>query len=266
MEKLKIVFLGDIVGKSGRKALALFRNRLMDSYNPDFIIANGENLAGGFGLTIEKVMELKDLGINVITTGNHVWDKKDFVKQLDHLDYVLRPANYPDGVPGRGWGIWHINNIPIAVVNLQGRIFMDPIDCPFRRMDEIMKDYLSGVKVIVVDFHAEATAEKICLGYYLAGRVSAVIGTHTHVQTADERIIKEFTGYITDAGMCGAIDSSIGMEVKDAIERIIYHIPRKFSVAGGKTQLNGVFIEVETSTGKCLRIERIYWKEGDDRN
>ncbi|MGC8754612.1 MAG: TIGR00282 family metallophosphoesterase [Thermosulfidibacteraceae bacterium] len=266
MNIIRIVFLGDIMGRPGRRAVYTFWEKLKSIYKPDFIIANGENAAGGFGLTLEKAKELKEIGIDVITTGNHIWDKKEFVRHIDTIEYVLRPANYPPGVPGRGWGIWNLKDVPIAVINLQGRVFMDPIDCPFRKVDEILNNYLTGIKVIIVDFHAEATAEKICMGYYLKKRVSAVLGTHTHVQTADERIIENYTGYITDVGMCGAVDSSIGVEVKEATERLIYQVPIKFNVASGKTQLNGVFLEIEKETGRCLKIERINWKEGNGGN
>lgn len=261
MDKVKVLFIGDIVGKPGRKIVEKTLIPLRKTYEPDFIVANGENIAGGFGLTIEKVLELKSIGIDVITTGNHVWDRKEFIKHLDSTDFVLRPANYPPGVPGRGWGIWNVRGIPVGVLNLQGRVFMEPIDCPFRIAETIVENYMNNLKVIIVDFHAEATAEKICMAYFLATKVSAVLGTHTHVQTADERIIKEHTGYITDVGMCGPIESSIGIKIEEAMQRLLYQIPQKFSVAEGKSQFNGVYLEIEASTGRCLKIERIDIRE-----
>ncbi len=257
---MRLIFIGDIVGKPGRRAVKLWLPQLKDKYKPDIVIANGENAAGGFGLTKEITNELLDMGIDVITTGNHVWDKKEFVKEIDLFPQVLRPANYPEGVPGNGWLIKDINGDKIAVINLSGRIFMECLDCPFRKADEILKQ-IEDIKVKIVDFHAETTAEKKLFAFYLTGRVSAVIGTHTHVQTCDEQILEGFTGYISDVGMTGPINSSIGMDYKEALNRIIFHIPQKFKVAKGPTMLNGVFVEIDNLTGRCLKIERIYLTE-----
>ena len=263
---MNILFIGDVVGKPGRKALKMWLPELREKYEVHLVIANGENAAGGFGLTREVVQELLDLGVDVITTGNHVWDKKEFVKEMDSVLEVLRPANYPPGVPGRGWLIKEVEGIPVCVINLQGRVFMECLDCPFRRLDEILSSLGDGIKIKIVDFHAEATAEKKVFGFYFAKRVSAILGTHTHVQTCDEEIIDGFTGYISDVGMTGPINSSIGMDYKEVLERILYHVPRKFKVAKGPVMLNGVFLEVDHETGRCLKIERIFLKEGVDEN
>lgn len=258
---MRVLFIGDVVGKPGRKALKMWLPELRVRYAPDLVIANGENAAGGFGLTKDVYHELLDLGVDVLTSGNHIWDKKEFVKEMDSFDRVLRPANFPEGVPGRGWMIVDVKGTPVAVISLQGRIFMECIDCPFRCCDSLLKVIGEEVKVKIVDFHAEATAEKSLLGFYLAGRVTAVLGTHTHVQTCDERIIDGYTGYITDVGMTGPVNSSIGMDYAEVLERMIYHIPKKFKVAKGPVMLNGVFLKVDETTGACTLIERIYLKE-----
>ncbi len=258
---MRILFIGDIVGRAGRKALKMWLPALKDKYAPHLIIANGENAAGGFGLTKEIYQELLELGIDVVTTGNHVWNKKEFVKEMDSFDRLLRPANYPAGTPGRGWLALDVDGVSVAVINLQGRVFMECIDCPFRAMDSLLNLIGSDIKVKIVDFHAEATAEKSLLAFYLTGRVSAVLGTHTHVQTCDERILDGYTGFITDVGMTGPINSSIGMDFKEALYRIIYHVPVKFKVAKGPVMLNGVFLEVDEESGRCLKLERIFLKE-----
>ncbi len=258
---MRILFIGDVVGRPGRRAVKMWLPQLKERYRPHLVVANGENAAGGFGLTRDVYNELIDSGIDVLTGGNHIWDKKEFVKEMDGLPQVLRPANYPEGVPGRGWLIQQTEAGPVAVINLQGRIFMECLDCPFRTMDNLLKLIGDGIKVKIVDFHAEATAEKSLLAFYLSGRVSAVLGTHTHVQTCDERILDGYTGFITDVGMTGPINSSIGMDFPEVLERIIYHIPRKFKVAKGPVMLNAVFLEVDEATGRCLKIERIFLKE-----
>ncbi len=259
---MRILFIGDIVGKPGRRAVKLWLPLLKEKYDPQLVIANGENAAGGFGLTKETYQELIDAGIDVLTGGNHIWDKKEFVKEMDSFEHVLRPANYPEGVPGRGWLVRHVGDVPVAVINLQGRIFMECIDCPFRTADALLKLIGDDIRVKIVDFHAEATAEKSLLAFYLTGRVTAVLGTHTHVQTCDERILDDYTGFITDVGMTGPVNSSIGMDFPEVLERIIYHLPRKFKVAKGPVMLNAVLLEVDETTGRCLKIERINLKEG----
>ncbi len=261
---MRVLFIGDVVGKPGRRALRRWLGELRERYAPSLVIANGENAAGGFGLTREIYQELLSLGVDVITTGNHVWNKKEFVKEMDSFVKLLRPANYPEGVPGRGWLIEDVEGVPVAVINLQGRVFMECTDCPFRTADALLKLIGDGVKVRIVDFHAEATAEKSLLAFYLTGRVSAVLGTHTHVQTCDERILDNFTGFITDVGMTGPVNSSIGMDFEEALYRMLYRIPAKFKVAKGPVMLNGVVLDVDTETGRCLKLERLFLKEGED--
>ncbi len=263
---MRVLFIGDVVGKPGRRALRQWLSQLKEEFSPDLVIANVENAAGGFGLTKDVYNELLSLGVDVMTSGNHIWDKKEFVKEMDSFTQVLRPANYPEGVPGRGWLLTHVGETPVAVINLQGRIFMECLDCPFRTADALLKVIGDGVKVRIVDFHAEATAEKSLLAFYLTGRVSAVLGTHTHVQTADERVLDNFTGFITDVGMTGALNSSIGMEFKDVLDRMIYHIPRKFKVAKGPVMLNGVVLDIDEESGKCLKIERLFLREEGQGN
>lgn len=256
---MKVVFIGDVVGRPGRKALKMWLPRIREEYSPHMVIANGENAAGGFGLTKEVANELLDLGIDVLTTGNHVWDKKEFVKDIELFPQILRPLNYPEGVPGKGWLVKNIDGTDVAVLNAAGRIFMECLDCPFRKTDEALKQI--NAKIKIVDFHAETTAEKKLYAFYFTQRVSAVLGTHTHVQTCDEQIIDGYTGFISDAGMTGPINSSIGMDYKEALTRIVLHLPQKFKVAKGPVMLNGVYMEFDREDGKCLKIERIWFSE-----
>ncbi len=251
---MKILFLGDIVGKPGRRAVKKFLSEFRDF---DFLIANVENSAGGFGITGPVFNELKEMGIDVMTSGNHIWDKKDGAKVLDEYpEFILRPANYPPGVMGKGYTVRKKNNFKIGVINLQGRVFMDPIDDPFRKAEEILDEIRSEADIIIVDFHAEATAEKQALGWFLDGKVTAVIGTHTHVQTADERLLKKGTFYITDAGMCGSVDSVIGTKIEDALYRIRFQIPVRFNVAKGEEEVQGVLIEIDNA-GRVVDYKRI---------
>lgn len=256
-EFLRILFLGDVVGKPGRRALKIFLPKLKEKYVPHLTLANCENSAGGFGFTEKVMQEMEESGVDVFTSGNHIWDKKEILEWIDRVENVLRPANYPDGVPGRGWGIFGTGAGKVGVLNLSGRVFMEPLDCPFRTADRIVKEMSERTNVIIVDMHAEATSEKMAMGFYLNGRVSAVIGTHTHVQTADERILDGGTGYITDAGMVGDVDGVIGMARDIAIERFLLHIPRKFEVAKGENiEIQGVFLKINMD-GKCVEIKRI---------
>ncbi len=253
---MKILFIGDIVGKPGRMAVHELLPVIIAQNGIDFVIANCENAAAGFGVTAEIVQDLFSCNIDVLTSGNHIWDKKEVMNFIDEYERLLRPANYPKGAPGRGGVLTYTGGgIPVGVINLQGRIFMNPIDCPFRTADlEIEK--LDKARIIVVDMHAEATSEKIALSWYLNGRVSAVLGTHTHVQTADERILPGGTACITDAGMTGSLDSVIGMQ-KDAImNRFLLQIPNKFDVAKGDIHLQGVVVEI-LPDGKASDIKRL---------
>ena len=257
-DRIRILFIGDIIGRPGRKALNIFLPTLLEKYSPTIIIGNGENAAGGNGMTEEVCREL--LGrLDVITSGNHIWDKKEIFSFFEVEPRLLRPANYPSGAPGYGYNIYKLESgLSIAVINLQGRIFMWNIDCPFKTADKIIPEVASQADIIFVDFHAEATSEKQALGRYLDGRVSAVVGTHTHVQTADERILPGGTAYITDAGMTGSYDSVIGVEVEDALYRVINSVPNRFTIAKGDVRLSAIEIEIDNNSGKALSINRIF--------
>jgi metallophosphoesterase (TIGR00282 family) len=254
---MKIFFIGDIMGSPGRKAISALLHKVVDKYSIDLVVANCENASGGIGITPEVAEQLFQMGIDVMTSGNHIWKHKEIQPYLEANDRLLRPANYPAGTPGRGLTIIETAaGESAAVLNLEGRIFMNPLDCPFRTADQELSSLPPHVKVILVDMHAEATSEKMALGWYLDGRVSAVIGTHTHVQTADERILPGGVGYLTDAGMTGPGDGIIGMERQVIIERFLSQLPQKFKVAGQNIQLQGVVIDIE-SNGKCRDIIRI---------
>jgi len=255
---VNILFVGDIFGKPGRTTASEFIPRLRQERAVDFCIANGENSAGGFGITENGVSKLFSYGIDVITTGNHVWDRQETADILSREPRLLRPANYPPGLPGGGSLVAETaHGIKVAVLNLQGRIFMPPIDCPFRTSDRIVGELEQETPVIIVDFHAEASAEKIALSWYLDGRASAVLGTHTHVMTADERILPKGTAAITDVGMTGPHDSIIGVRVEQSIKRIITQVPVRFAPATENLRLNAVLVDVDESTGRARSIERI---------
>ena len=255
---VRILFIGDIVGKAGRQAVSRELHRLVDRHMVDLVVANGENAAGGFGLTEEVAGELFKLGVDLITSGNHIWDKRDALDYLKREERVIRPANYPDGTPGFGSALLSTaGGVKVAVLNLEGRVFMNNLDCPFRVADREITRLANETPVIVVDFHAEATSEKIALGWHLDGRVSAVIGTHTHVQTADERILAAGTAFISDAGMTGAFDSVIGVRKEEAIQKFLTQLPVKFEVAKSNIRLNGAVVEIDEHTGKAVGIERI---------
>ncbi|MBI4337426.1 MAG: TIGR00282 family metallophosphoesterase [Chloroflexi bacterium] len=248
----RILMMGDVVGRPGRRALKALLPALRQEHRLDLVIANGENAAGGFGLTPETVEEILQAGVDVITTGNHVWDKKEIVPHLDGELPLVRPLNYPPGVPGRG----HLEKNGVLVVNLMGRVFMNTLDCPFRAMDALLARGALP-RMIVVDFHAEATSEKQAMGWYLDGRVSAVVGTHTHVPTADARLLPKGTAAVTDVGMCGPRDSIIGNEPGDVLRRFLYQTPQALNVPSGPVQLNAVLIEVDETTGRALHIVRV---------
>lgn len=258
---MKVLFIGDIVGKIGRITTKALLPTIVNRYKIDIVIANGENAAGGFGITDKVVSEILSYGVHIITTGNHVWDKKEFIPQISKIDRVLRPLNYPQGVPGYGSIIYTLNNgSKVAVVNISGRVFMTNIDCPFRTGKEEVERLADSTKVIIIDFHAEATSEKIAFGYFIDGKVSAVIGTHTHVQTADERILPGGTAYITDVGMTGPYDSIIGIKKEQIIDRFLTNMPMRFEVAKGEGIFSAVVIEIEEDTGKANAIQRLQLK------
>jgi metallophosphoesterase (TIGR00282 family) len=255
---VKLLFIGDIIGKPGRQAVSRELHRLVDRHMVDLVIANGENAAGGFGITEDTANDLYKCGIHVLTSGNHIWDKKDSLEFINREEKLLRPANYPEGTPGRGSALYvTAGGARVAVINLEGRVFMNNLDCPFRTADREIARLRAETPIIFVDFHAEATSEKASLGWYLDGRVSAMIGTHTHIQTADERILPNGTAYLTDAGMTGGFDSVIGVRKEEAITKFLSQLPVKFDIAKNNLRLNGAVIEVDELSGKALNIERI---------
>ena len=255
---MKILFIGDIVGSPGRKAVEELVPVIKKREKIDFVIANAENAAGGSGLTPRLATELFSYGVDVITSGDHIWKKKDIVEMLDEEKKLLRPANYPKGAPGSGWGIYTLKNkVKIGVVNLVGRVFMEAVECPFRVAREIVEEIKKETSIILIDVHAEATSEKIALAWYLDGMVSAVLGTHTHVQTADERIYPKGTAYITDVGMTGPHDSVIGRKVEQILTRFITALPTRFEMAEENVQLNGAVVTIDENTGKVTDIKRV---------
>jgi metallophosphoesterase (TIGR00282 family) len=258
-ETVKVLFIGDVVGKPGRVAVRDLLDGLVDKYNIDLVAANAENAAGGFGVTADTTNDLFSAGIHVLTTGNHVWDKKDALELLADSDRILRPANYPPEAPGAGLiTVKTPGGVAVTIINLAGRVFMDNLDCPFRKADEILSGLDSKLGCIIVDLHAEATSEKRALGLYLDGRVSAVLGTHTHIQTADERIMTGGTAYISDIGMTGNEEGSvIGIDYKAARYRFLKQMPTRFDLAKGAPTLCGALVEIDTHTGKAVSIERI---------
>jgi len=257
--RINFLFIADVVGTEGFNAVASLIDQVRSKHSIHFTIVNGENSANGKGLTKSIAEAFFNLGVDVITSGNHIWNKKQVYPFLDENKDVLRPLNYPQGCPGHGTRIKELQGgVPVAVINLQGRSFMYPIDCPFRKASEeieILKK--SGIKNIIVDFHAEATAEKLALAWYLDGKVSAVIGTHTHVQTADERILPHGTAYISDAGMTGPFDSVIGMDIDTAVNRFLTQMPIYYKTARGNTKFCGVVVSINPRNGEAVSIKRI---------
>ncbi|HMK56579.1 MAG TPA: TIGR00282 family metallophosphoesterase [Dissulfurispiraceae bacterium] len=255
---MKILFIGDIVGKPGRQAVKSLLPNIVSRYKIDAVVANGENAAGGFGITEPTATELFSYGIEILTTGNHVWDKKEAIPYLIKEHRILRPLNYPPEVPGIGSTIFNFQKkFPVAVLNVSGRIFMNTLDCPFRTTKAALEKIRESAKIIIIDFHAEATSEKLAFAYYVDGKVSAVVGTHTHVQTADERILPGGTAYITDVGMTGPSAGVIGIEKDQIIDKFLTHMPRKFNVAEGKALLSAVVMEIDEQSGKATGIQRL---------
>lgn len=253
---MKILVVGDIVGKPGRDTLKAYLDKYKSKY--DFIIVNGENAAAGFGITVKLCEELFSWGVDVITGGNHIWDKKEIYEYLDRNNNVLRPYNYALGVPGSGYVIKEDRKgNKIGVISLQGRVFMPPIDCPFIKGNEIVEEVRKQCKIIIIDFHAEATSEKIALGKYLDGKVSLLYGTHTHIQTADNKILLDGTGYITDVGMTGSDNGIIGMTKESIIPKFLNSLPQRFEIAEGNERINGLEVDIDDETGECSSIERI---------
>lgn len=253
---MKILAIGDIVGSPGRKTLKAFLDKYKNNY--DFIIVNAENAAAGFGITTKICDELFDWGVDIITSGNHIWDKKEIYEYLDRSNKLLRPFNYPEGVPGKGFSILKDKKgRKIAIISLQGRVFMPPIDCPFTTSNKLVDELRKECKHIIIDFHAEATSEKIALANYLDGKVSLLYGTHTHVQTADNKILPEGTGYITDIGMTGSHNGVIGTKKENIIYKFLTSLPQRFEISEGNERINGIDIILDDETGECTSIERI---------
>ncbi|UCG82521.1 MAG: TIGR00282 family metallophosphoesterase [Dehalococcoidia bacterium] len=250
---MKVLMVGDVIGRPGRKAIAQLLPQLREQYGIDLIIANGENAAGGIGLTPDTANEFFQSGVNIITSGNHIWHHKEIIPVLDAESRIVRPLNMPPGVPGHGYYL----STDVLVVNIVGRVFMGHYDCPFRAMDRLLDELHPRPPIVIVDFHAEATAEKVAMGWYLDGRVSAVLGTHTHIGTIDTKILPRGTAFISDVGMVGASDSVIGDDIDSMIDRFITMMPHRLSVGKGNTTFNSVLVEVEKDSGKALSINRI---------
>lgn len=255
---MRLLFIGDIVGEAGRKMVQTYLPKLKEKHSLDVVFANGENMAGGFGFNEKSFLEMSQAGVDVLTGGNHSFDKKEGYDIIENEEYLLRPDNYPDKLPGKGHTLFTSSQgLKVAVFNLMGRIFMDPLDCPFQRFDKLYEQYKDQAKVIVVDFHAEATSEKVAFGWHAEGRASLVVGTHTHIQTADDRVFPEGTAYISDLGMTGAYDSVIGVKKEAVLEKFILRRGRRFEPASGDPWLCGVIVDIDEKTGKAQKIERI---------
>lgn len=256
---LKILFLGDIVGKPGRLAVKHYLEENKEKYSDYFIIANVENASHGFGLTTKNHEEFGEFGIHAFTSGNHIWDKKEVFNYIDTSENLIRPLNYPEGTPGKGYKIFEFDGCKIGVINLLGRVFMSPIDSPWTALETALKEIKLHTNIVFIDFHAEATAEKVSLGYFADNiGVSAIVGTHTHIQTADEKILKNKAAYITDVGFCGATNGVIGMDVESSLKRLTTSLPERFDVAPvNEAELNGVEIFINKTSGKAEKIKRI---------
>jgi metallophosphoesterase (TIGR00282 family) len=255
---MKLLFVGDVIGKPGRQAVQRLLPGLVDRLRADYVVVNVENLAGGFGVTPEVLAELDDLPIDCLTSGNHIWDKKEGVEVLEHEPRLLRPANYPDGNPGKGIHLGETAaGVPVATINLEGQVFMKNVESPFAVSDRLLRELPDRVKVVLVDFHAEATSEKQALAFHLDGRVSAVLGTHTHVPTADERVLGGGTALVTDVGMTGPYDSIIGFRADKVLERFRKQTPVGFEVAKRDVRLAAALVDVDETTGRARGVERL---------
>jgi len=256
---MRFLILGDVIGRPARKALRKLLPELRDELGYDTVIANVENAAGGFGITLKVYEELVEMGVEVMTSGNHIWDKKEVFEFIDRTPALLRPANYPEGVPGRGYGVFQKGKSKFAVINLMGRVFMDCVlENPFKVFDAVYEEVSKETPVVLVDFHAEATSEKWAFGIYADGRASLVYGTHTHVPTADEGILKRGTGYISDVGMTGVWYSSVGMKAEGAIKRFLTGLKTRYEVEEkGKVVVNALLVDIDEKTGKTKSLERV---------
>ncbi|MEZ5312511.1 MAG: TIGR00282 family metallophosphoesterase [Thermoanaerobaculia bacterium] len=255
---MRLLFVGDVIGKPGRQALRRLLPKIVDERRADYVVVNIENMAGGFGITADTLAELEELPIHCFTTGNHVWDKKEVVDLFERDPRILRPANYPEGNPGAGLHLGETaGGIPVATINLEGQVFMKNVDSPFRCADRLLAGLEGRVKVVFVDFHAEATSEKQAMGVYLDGRASAVVGTHTHVPTADERLLPGGTAFQTDAGMTGPYEGVIGFRSDRVLQRFLLQTPSTFEVAKRDVRLAAVLIDVDETSGRATGIERL---------
>ena len=256
---MRILFLGDIMGQPGRMAALASISRLKSELELDGVLANVENVSGGIGLTPKNALELREAGLDAMTSGNHIWKHKEILPFIQETPWLLRPANYPPGTPGMGWGVYDLGRLKIGVLNLQGRVFMRQLDCPFQAADRLVEAISRQTRHILVDFHAEATSEKKALLYYLDGKVSAVLGSHTHVQTNDAQITESGTGFISDVGMSGPHDSVIGMDPESMLDGFLRQLPQKFSVAKGPVRLEGALLELDPGSGTTRSLQA--WQE-----
>jgi 2',3'-cyclic-nucleotide 2'-phosphodiesterase len=259
---MRILFVGDVVGSPGRDMVTEYLPKLKGKFRPTVTIINGENAASGKGITEKIYRQFLEQGAQAVTLGNHAWDNRDIFEFIDGAKYLVRPANFPEEVPGKGIVYLKINQEELAIINLQGRTFLTPIDCPFKKADELIEEASKRTSLIFVDFHAEATSEKQAMGWYLDGRVSAVVGTHTHVQTADDRILPSGTAFLTDVGMTGPYDGILGVEKEAVLRRFMTSLPTRFEVAkDGRNQLSAVLIDLDKKTGKAVKIQKILINE-----
>jgi len=260
---VKIAFFGDVVGRSGRRAATVALPKVKEQYGIDLVVANVENAAGGFGVSDKALSELDRAGIDFYTSGNHIWDKREGVVLLDERSNIVRPANYPGNPPGRGFRVIRVNDTPVAIFNIQGRVFMPPIECPFRTADRCLQQIGDGCPVKIVDIHAEATSEKVAMGWYLDGRVSLVLGTHTHIPTRDATILPNGTGYVTDVGMTGSYDSVLGVTKAIVIQRFLDMRPARFEIAGTDLRCDIIVADVDEASGRTRSIEHLQVKVED---
>ncbi len=252
---------GDVVGRPGRRAFQKYTPKLRQERQIDVVVVNGENSAGGKGITRKSLDELYHGGADIVTSGNHVWDKKDVLEFIDREPFLVRPANYPEGAPGKGSCIYPFRSKNIGVMNLSGRTFMPVLDCPFQKAEELLRELTPVCDVLILDFHAEATSEKMAMGWYLDGRVNCIVGTHTHIQTADERILPGGTAYITDLGMVGAWNSVLGVCTDIVIDKFTKALPVRFDLANGPNVYSAVILEIDDVSNKTTAIERVLIKE-----
>ena len=258
---MRILIVGDVVGRPGRKAFGKYTKELRQNHNIDIVIVNGENSAGGKGVSRKSLDELYAAGADIVTSGNHIWDNREVQGLIDDEPYLVRPANYPEGAPGKGWCLYPFKAKNIAVINLSGRAFMPDMDCPFQKIDDILSEIGEQADIKILDFHAETTSEKMAMGFYLDGRVQVVVGTHTHIQTADERLLPNSTAYITDLGMVGPWNSVLGVKSDIIIKKFTSCMPVRFDLADGPAVYSAVIVEIDDATNKAVAVERLLIKE-----